>query len=402
MQGNQVIIRDARNNTQKIIKVTETTTIDSIIKQYGSTTNISLFYQNIVLDRKRTLMFYNIPNNALLYVCPIQQQNPFHFNLPEFAQLSQTGDLLIPFIESLINQNADVEFTNSSMTNAPVFRVSVRRHHSNQNAPHSHHIQIQTGAFRPQQRNRQQPQQRSQPQQQSQQRSQQPQQQPQQRNQQPQQHIQSHQQYNYPSRTQLENTLNNESFRRIIERSQNERYEPNYESTYNASMLYTQSWLNVVSTNLSRVVLLFNSIQNLLNNPRIVLSQQSFQLLINLMNQVGQFMNQTTNLLQADFNRHNNQSAHRVRTVDVHHSSIEQEPVSTEEDMLWSAFEETMRELTNERDQILLQNALEEISSSPSFSIISNEETYQLNEDMEMEDLNAVISMISSNDHTNH
>lgn len=207
------------------------------------------------------------------------------------------------------------------------------------------------------------------------------------------------QRYDISQRQQLEQLLNNNTFTSIIQRSQSNRYEEQYDANYSASMLFTQSYLSLTTRTLSRVSLLFNSIINLLNNPRIVLSQQTFSQVLDVMNLLSTFLNQTANSMRNEFDARSNQFARRIRNSEASNEYLEQELPDHEEDIMWKAFEESIIDETRERDERMMENVMNQMNNQndndDGYVIMNqNGDIFILDEDMSLDSLSEMLDSL--------
>ena len=298
----QVIVRDVRTHSSKVIDVTPESTIQSIIEEYSSERNISLVYQNSILDSNRTIQYYNLPNQAILYAYQIERRRNLANILPEFAEMSQTGDLLIPLIENLVHNNQEVELTDSSNPNNPVFRIELRRQVNGR--PQQTTVRIGRTTIPLQQRTTTNTTNSTNT--------------PNANTNAPNANVNTihrttniHVRQDVTMRRQVENQLNSHMFDAIISRAQNNPMQPQYDVDYNAAMLFTQNWLNALSGDIGRVLVVINSVTTLLNNPRIALSQQSFNNVSTLLRNLSGYLAETADLMENNYRNFNNRTARR-------------------------------------------------------------------------------------------
>ena len=86
----------------------ESMTIDELIHVIDPNPNFGLSYQNKILELNRPISHYKFKNNTLLYMCPVKRRTNLRDFVPDFAELEEGGNLMIPLLENLINQNTEL------------------------------------------------------------------------------------------------------------------------------------------------------------------------------------------------------------------------------------------------------------------------------------------------------
>ncbi|EDR29789.1 hypothetical protein EDI_183780 [Entamoeba dispar SAW760] len=372
MSLQRIIIRDIRNRTQSSYEVSPQMTVDELIHKMDPHPTFGLSYQNIILETNRPLSYYNFENDTLLYVCPTPRTNMISQILPEFAELSQSGDLLIPFIENLINQNAEVLEALQTNGRPLNFRISIRSNQNGQPTTRTFQVQRQSSTHT------------SVPGTQVSTRVQQT----------PNRTQMNVQRHDTQPRQNLNQLLNNEIFRTVIRRSQQEHYEERYDVEYNTAMAFVQSWLNVTSQNLSRTQTVFNAFINLLNNPRIVLSSNTFNQVTSLMRTLADYLNHTASVMENEFSQRQNEYSRRVPNEQVGNEYLRSEVINHEEELLWNAFEETLTEEARLNEIRVMENSINEINTLNNYIIRNNENEILINEDTPLEQISMIIDQL--------
>lgn len=364
----RVIIKDIRNNTQKTYDIDEQTTVEQLLNLYQPHSNACLSYQNIIMENNRTLAYYSLPNDSLLYVCPVAPTTQFFASLPQFMQTAANGDFIIPFIENLINQNAELLDTIERDLNSTV-RILIRSGQNGQ--PFTQSVRIQRRVQAPTQNTV---------------------------------NIVSEnvqrtiggntvnvRRQDLQSRRDLQTQLNLPAFQRILQTSREHTYEPRYDVEYNAAMIFIQSWINTTITTFNSVLPILTATSNLLNNHRMVLSEQTLNQFAQLYRTMGTYMTQISSILTTEFNNRRNQTLHRVAMDVPGNQHISQEPVSDDDDTLWRSFSQAMEIECYERDEALLLQALEEVSQVAPYELIANGRVIPMSEEMSVEEITKII-----------
>ncbi|ELP83388.1 hypothetical protein EIN_373330 [Entamoeba invadens IP1] len=389
----RIYIREVGPKKTIVVTVNENAMVGVVAQRIFRSPDQILTYKNRVLDNTHTFKYYNIPKDSLLYIGHVKQRSIPLESLPQFAELDQNGTLIIPFIEELINNNAEI-LESIQRGERPNFHISIRTNRNGSNPTqqfriettfHSNVVHPTTQSAQNVLQNRTNLIRQSNTISSSNQGNQNI----------PNPHTNRSNTGSRPtpvdlqSRRVLENLLNTPQFRGIIQRSAGTTIEPQYNTDYNAAMLFIQSWLNVSSQSFSRMAVLFSSIYNLLNNPRIVLSQETFRNVTGVMRAMSRFLNESAQVMENEFVERGNQSARKCggeRDVSVD---------SQDDDVMWRAFEETLEEHERQNEEQIMNAALQEATQSDSYHIQYNGSDHLIDYNTSLDEINSIIDQLT-------